>query len=252
VAYLPKSEVAVRLWHGVHSRRGRKIRSAAQWVILNTRGIARANILQRSRFVKEFERVQVTSRAGLRNWLDANHARSESVWLVTFKKHVVDKHVPWDEIVEEALCFGWIDSLPRKLDQDRTMLLLSPRRPGSPWSRLNKQRVEKLLAANQMMPPGLVAIQQAKADGSWTIYDEVEDLIIPDDLAAGLAENETAAANFHAFSDSSKKGILWWIKSAKRPATRAQRIADTVRLAQHNIRANHSEAQAFDRKRHQG
>lgn len=188
--------------------------------------------------MKEFERVQIENRAELRAWLQANHARSESIWLVSYKKHVPDKYVSWDEIVEEALCFGWIDSLPRKLDANRSMLLLSPRRPASPWSRLNKQRVERLLVAGLIMPPGLVAIEQARQDGSWTIYDEVEDLIIPDDLAEALAANETAAHYFYAFSDSSKKGILWWLKSAKQAVTRQKRIADTVRLAQHNIRAN--------------
>ncbi len=195
--------------------------------------------------MKDFERVQIESRAELRAWLQANHTRLASIWLVTFKKHVADRHVTWDEIVEEVLCFGWIDSLPRKLDADRTMLLLSPRRSGSPWSRLNKQRIERLMAANLMMPPGLAAIEQAKQDGSWTVYDEIEDLIIPDDLAAALAKNATAARHFFAFSDSSKKGILWWIKSAKRPATRRQRISETVCLAQHNLRANFPEARAF-------
>lgn len=198
--------------------------------------------------MKEFERVQIESRAELRVWLETNHTRTESIWLVTFKKHIPDKYVAWDDIVEEALCFGWIDSVRRKLDADRTMLLLSPRRPGSPWSGLNKQRVERLLTANLMRPPGQAAIDQAQQDDSWTIYDDIEDLIIPDDLAAALAPNEAAARHFHAFSDSSKKAILWWIKSAKKPATRHKRIAETVRLAQHNIRANHPEAQAFKRK----
>lgn len=201
--------------------------------------------------MKEFERVQIKKRAELRTWLEANHTRSESIWLVTFKKHVADKYVPWDDVVEEALCFGWSDSLPHKLDADRSMLLLSPRRPGSPWSRLNKQHVERLQTANLAIPPGLAAIEQAKKDGSWTIYDEIEDLIIPDDLASALAENETAAGHFQAFSDSSKKGILRWIKSARQPATRQKRIAETVQLAQHSVRANHPEARAFDRQKGQ-
>jgi uncharacterized protein YdeI (YjbR/CyaY-like superfamily) len=198
--------------------------------------------------MKEFEHVQIESRADLRAWLEANHTRTESIWLVKFKKHVPDKYVPWEEIVQEALCFGWIDSRTRRLDDDRTRFLLSPRRPGSPWSRLNKQHVEKMLAEGLMRPPGLAAIEQAKQDGSWTIYDEIEDLVIPDDLAAALAENEEAARHFHAFNDSSKKGILWWIKSAKRPATRQKRIAETVALAQHDVRANYPEAQAFKRR----
>jgi len=198
--------------------------------------------------MKDYQRVPIESRAELRAWLEANHATTESIWLVMFKKHVAGKYVSRDDVVEEALCFGWIDSLTRKLDADRMMVLLSPRRPGSRWSRLNKQRVEKLLADDLMAPPGLAAIERAKEDGSWTIFDEIEDLIIPSDLAAELAGNEMAARNFHAFNDSSKKAILWWIKSAKRAATRQRRIADTVRLAEHNVRAGHPESREFERR----
>lgn len=188
---------------------------------------------------KEFPKVQVESRVELRQWLADNHATAETVWLVTFKKQVPEKYVPYDDVVEEVICFGWIDSLPRKLDEERTMLMLSPRRKGSPWSRVNKNRVEKLLAAGLIMPAGQAKIDQAKADGTWTIYDEVEDLIIPDDLAATFAQNEIAKTNFDNFSPSSRKGILWWIKSAKRAPTRAKRIAETVDLAAQNIKANH-------------
>lgn len=198
--------------------------------------------------MKEFEQVQVESRAELRTWLQSNHMRTESIWLVTYKKHVPDKYVSWDEIVREALCFGWIDSLPRKLDADRSMLLLSPRRPGSPWSGRNKRHIEELLAQEKMTPAGLAIIERAKQDGSWTVYDEIEALVIPRDLEQALAEDDTAVANFNAFTDSSKKGILWWIKSAKRPQTRQKRIAETAFLAAHNIRANHPEARAFKRQ----
>ena len=201
--------------------------------------------------MKDFEHVQVESRAELRAWLQANHTQTESIWLVTFKKHVPDKYVSWDDVVEEALSFGWIDSRTRKLDADRTMLRLSPRRPGSPWSRLSKQRVDKLLAANLITPAGMAAIEQAKQDGSWTIYDEIEDLIIPPDLAAALAEDDEAGRNFQAFGDSSKKSILWWIKSAKQPTTRSNRVAETVWLAHHNIKANYPEANAFKRQQAQ-
>jgi uncharacterized protein YdeI (YjbR/CyaY-like superfamily) len=198
--------------------------------------------------MKEFEHVQIENRAELRAWLEANHTRTEGIWLVKFKKHIPDTYVTWDEVVEEALCYGWIDSRTRKLDRDRTMLLLSPRRPGSPWSRRNKEHVERLLAAGLMMPPGLAAIEQAKEDGSWTVYDEIEDLVIPDDLAAALAQNEAAATHFGAFGDSSKKRILWWIKTAKRLKTRQKRIAETVELAEHNVEANSPQAQAYKRQ----
>jgi len=198
--------------------------------------------------MSEFERVQIESSAELRNWLEANQTRTEGIWLVIFKKHVPDKYVPWQAVVEEALCYGWIDSRTRRVDEDRTMYLLSPRRPGSPWSRRNKQTVEKLLAEGRMQPPGQALIEQAKQDGSWTIYDEIEELVIPDDLAAALAENEEAARHFRAFSHPSKKNILWWIKCAKRPETRRKRIAETVELAQHGLRADHPEAQTFKRQ----
>jgi len=200
------------------------------------------------KIMKEFERVEINSRAELRSWLTANHTQIESIWLVTYKKQLPDKYVPWDDIVEEVLCFGWIDSVPRRLDEERTMLLLSPRRKGSPWSRINKQRIEKLLAADLIMPPGLAAIDQAKQDGSWSIYDEVEELIMPPDLASTLSKNAAARTHFEEFSDSSKKGILWWIKSAKRDTTRQKRIDETVLLAAHNVRANHPEAKAAKQK----
>lgn len=187
---------------------------------------------------KAYPQIEVTSRAEWRAWLEAHYSRAEGIWLVTYKQHCGERYVPYDAIVEEALCFGWIDSLPRKLDRDRTQLYISPRRPGSPWSRLNQQRVQRLIKQGQMTAAGQDKIDQAQKDGSWSIYDEVEDLIIPPDLAAALQANEPAQGYFQAFSNSAKKGILWWIKSAKRPATREQRIEKTVRLAAENIKAN--------------
>lgn len=187
--------------------------------------------------MKDFEQVEVTSRAAWRNWLADHHQQPESIWLVTYKKHTGDRYLAYDAIVEEALCFGWIDSLPRRLDEDRTMLLLSPRQPKSLWSKLNKTRVAQLIANGLMMPAGIEKIQQAKADGSWIFLDDVEALVIPEDLAAALAENATAAKYFEGFSPSAKKGILQWIKMAKREQTRQQRIEKTVTLAAQNKRA---------------
>lgn len=189
--------------------------------------------------MKDKEKVYVNSRTEWRNWLTENYEQTDGIWLVTYKKHVPDKYVTYDEIVEEALCFGWVDSLPRKLDADRSMLYISPRRKGSPWSRLNKTRVAKLTEAGLMTSAGQALIDQAQEDGTWTIYDAAEDLIIPDDLQAALDANPTAKEHFEAFSDSSKKGILWWIISAKRDATRQKRIKETVDLAEQNIKANH-------------
>ena len=123
--------------------------------------------------------VEVRSRAELRAWLDAHHGGSAGVWVVTFKKHVIDVHVSAVDVCEEALCFGWIDSVPRALDADRSMLLITPRRPKSAWSRVNKDRVERLLAAGAMSPAGLAAVAAAQASGTWSALDAVEALELP-------------------------------------------------------------------------
>ena len=188
--------------------------------------------------MKQFEQVEVTSRDQWRSWLTNNHTQINSIWLVTYKKHTGSRYLPYDAIVEEALCFGWIDSLPRKLAADRTMLLLSPRRPKSPWSKLNKDRVTKMLSQGLMTSAGQEKIDQAKTDGSWAFLDDVEALIIPKDLAAALDINSQAKKYFEAFSPSSKKGILQWIKTAKQASTRATRITKTVELAAQNVKAN--------------
>lgn len=173
-----------------------------------------------------------------RDWLSENHPRSEGVWLITYKKASGKADLAYDEAVEEALCFGWIDSKPGKLDEERSMLWVAPRKPGSNWSRSNKERVERLLAAGLMAPAGLEKVEAAKADGSWNALDAVEALEIPPDLAEALAAYPNAARHFEAFPRSVKRGILEWILNAKKPETRARRIEETARLADENIRAN--------------
>jgi uncharacterized protein YdeI (YjbR/CyaY-like superfamily) len=187
---------------------------------------------------KQCQQVQVESRQQWRTWLEQNHTRKDGIWLVTFKKHCGDRYLSNDDIVEEALCFGWIDSLPRKLDDDRTMLWLAPRQPGSNWSKVNKDRIEKMIATGLMAPAGLEKIEAARQDGSWNALDAIEALEIPPDLAAAFAELDAAQENFEAFPRSAKRGILEWIANAKRPETRAKRVQETARLAQDNIRAN--------------
>ena len=137
----------------------------------------------------------------------------------------------YDDAVEEALCFGWIDSTVNRLDADRFKQLMTPRKPGGTWSRSNKERVTRLIAQGLMTPAGLAAIEAAKANGSWTLLDDVEDLIVPPDLAAALEEVPAAAAYVAGLSDSLKRQLLYRIASAKRPETRAKRIAETVRAA---------------------
>ena len=142
------------------------------------------------------------------------------------------------ESVEEALCFGWIDSKGNKLDDERSMVWFVPRKAKTGWSKLNKERIEKLIKAKLMMPAGLAKINAAKKDGSWNALDAVEALEIPSDLAEAFLKNETARGYFEAFPRSVKRAILEWISSAKKPETRAKRIEETVTKAEQNIRAN--------------
>jgi uncharacterized protein YdeI (YjbR/CyaY-like superfamily) len=187
---------------------------------------------------EHLEQLEITSRAELRKWLSANHERTASVWLITWKKADLVRHVPYDAVVEELLCFGWVDSLPRKLDEQRSMLLISPRKAKSNWSKVNRDRVERLLADGLMHPPGLKLVDEAKARGTWDALDAVEALTVPEDLLAALASVSGAGENFANFPKSAKRGILEWISNAKQPATRAKRVAETARLAAQNIRAN--------------
>lgn len=182
--------------------------------------------------------IHPATRAEWRAWLEQNHARGAGVWLISAKKGSDQPRVAYDEAVEEALCFGWIDSKPRALDDQRSMLWFAPRKPRTGWSRLNKQRVERLIAAGQMTPAGMAKVAAARQDGSWSALDAVEALEIPPDLASALAAYPAAQAHFDAFPRSAKRGILEWIAAAKTPATRAKRVAETARLAQDNQRAN--------------
>lgn len=182
--------------------------------------------------------VHPLRRAEWRAWLEHNHTRKEGVWLVTYKKSTGKPRVEYEESVEEALCFGWIDSKGNKLDDERTLLWFAPRKAGSNWSASNKERVERLVAAGLMTPAGLAKIEAAKADGSWNALDSVEALEIPPDLETALRSYSAAGQNFEAFPRSVKRTILEWIANAKRPETRAKRIGETARLAQDNIRAN--------------
>lgn len=180
------------------------------------------------------ETVVPRSRSEWRNWLVDNHDRSAGVWLMYFKRHTGEPTVTYDEVVEEVLCFGWIDSRVKTVDDRCYLQWMTPRKPGSVWSKVNKARIEKLIAEGQMTPAGLKAIDAARADGSWTLLDAAEDLRVAPDLQAALDALPPAADNFAAFSRTAKRNILWWIESARRAETRARRIAETVAAAAEN------------------
>lgn len=183
------------------------------------------------------ERVHPETVADWAVWLEANHTRG-GVWFVSWKRHTGRATVSYDDAVTEALRFGWIDSLGRRLDDDRTMLWFSPRRSGSGWSRPNKQRIARLEAEGRLEPPGRALIERAKADGTWTLLDDVEDLIVPDDLAAAFGEHPGSRERWDGFPPSARRAILEWIVQAKRAPTRARRVAETARRAAQGERAN--------------
>ncbi|MDX2243828.1 MAG: YdeI/OmpD-associated family protein [Leptolyngbyaceae cyanobacterium bins.302] len=182
--------------------------------------------------------IHPETRAAWRSWLAQNHTRTEGVWLISYKKATGKSRFDYDAAVEEALCFGWIDSKPNKLDEARSLLWFAPRKRGTGWSKINKERVERLLEQGLMMPAGLAKVEAAKADGSWNALDAIEALEIPPDLEQALASYAAAQQNFEAFPKSVKRGILEWIATAKKPETRAKRIAETAELAAKNQRAN--------------
>jgi uncharacterized protein YdeI (YjbR/CyaY-like superfamily) len=183
------------------------------------------------------EQVYVADRAAWRRWLGKEHARSPGIWLVFDKKSSRPDRLAYGDAVEEALCFGWIDSLVRGIDDARYAQLFTRRKPKSTWSRSNKVRVERLLAEGLMAAAGLASIELAKANGSWESLDAVEAFVMPDDLVTALAAVPRAPENFAAFAPSARKAYLHWISQAVRPETRAQRIAKVVELAAANVRA---------------
>ena len=181
--------------------------------------------------------VHADDRATWRAWLEANHATAAGAWLVTWRARSGRIRLDYEDAVEEALCFGWIDSTGGYLDDERGRQYYAPRKPRSPWAATNKARVERLIAAGRMAPAGLAAIERAKANGSWEVLDSVERLEVPADLAAALQAHPPAEANFRAFPPSARKMLLGWIALARRPETRAARIAKTAEAAARNERA---------------
>lgn len=169
-------------------------------------------------------------------WLEAHHRTSPGVWLVTYRTATGLPRVGYDEAVSEALCWGWIDSVTRVFDDQRTLLRFTPRKPGSVWARSNKDRLVRLEAEGRIEPAGRAVLEAARADGSWTLLDGAEALEVPADLAEALSRLPDARPNFEAFPAGERKQILGWIALAKTPATRARRIDETARNVQQNLR----------------
>jgi uncharacterized protein YdeI (YjbR/CyaY-like superfamily) len=168
------------------------------------------------------------TRAAWRRWLEANHGSTRGVWLVSWRRTTGRPAVPYEQAVEESLCFGWIDSTVTILDDERSLQLMTPRKPRSTWTRLNRERVARLDAEGRMSAAGRRAVEVARANGWWTILDPVEDLLEPVDLAAALDAVPPARVSWDGFPPSARKQLLWWVISAVKPETRSRRIATII------------------------
>ncbi len=182
--------------------------------------------------------VEVKNRAEWRRWLSRNGTTSSGIWLTIHKKGSTSGSLSYDAAVEEALCFGWIDSKPGTLDDERYKLWMAPRKPKSAWPALNKTCAVRLMADGRITEAGFAAIQLAKGNGAWDALNASDALIVPDDLSAALRGVRGARAYWDAFPPGVRKQILEWINTARRPETRAKRVEETARLAGENVRAN--------------
>ena len=184
----------------------------------------------------DYPAFRARSRGTWRAWLSRNHQKSSGIWLVFPKKASGLATISYNDAVEEALCFGWIDGLLRPIDDTYYKQMFTPRKPKSAWAPSNKARVERLVAQRLMTPAGLAAIEMAKANGSWTTYDAAASLKMPAPLRAALSANARAQKRWPLFTDSQRRQFLYWLASAKRDETRARRIAEIVSMVSKGIR----------------
>ena len=178
-----------------------------------------------------YPQVYLKDRKALRAWLAKNHDKSSGIWLIYYKKGSGTQRLDYNDAVEEALCYGWIDSLMQPLDDERYLQLFTPRKPKSRWSKTNKERVERLVNSGLMTPIGMAKIEAARKDGSWAQLDHVDKLELPPDLKKAMKGKKDAEKNFRAFTPGKQKQLLYWLNDAKREETRAKRIAVIVKAA---------------------
>ncbi len=185
---------------------------------------------------EEIETFYPSTQTEWREWLQENHLSKQSVWLIYYKKKSKIPSLSWSEAVDEALCFGWIDSTARPIDDEKYMQFFTKRKPNSVWSKINKDKVEKLIAAGKMNQAGFESIEKAKQNGSWTILDSVEELTVPKDLEAAFQANEGSKDFFMSLSKSVRKAILQWLVIAKQQTTRQKRINEIAELATQKLK----------------
>ena len=187
--------------------------------------------------MKTKEELYFRNAAEWREWLHENHHISTGVELIFYRVSSEFESMRWEEAVQVAICYGWIDSTVRRIDDERRKQTYTPRKDKSVWSKLNKTYIEKLIQEKLMHESGLAKIETAKQNGSWTSNDAVENHEIPEDLQAAFDKNKTASSNYQNFSPSYRKSYLYWLSSAKRPETRSARIVEIIRLCEENIKS---------------
>lgn len=180
---------------------------------------------------QEIEEFYPETKQHWRKWLEKNHIRKDAVWLIFYKKHTAKPTVNWSDAVDEALCFGWIDSKAETIDDNTFRQYFCKRKPNSTWSKINKQKIDNLTAKGLMTQAGFKVIDIAKQNGSWVILDEVEELIIPQDLEEAFTKLDNSKEYFSSLSKSKKKVLLQWIALAKTDSTRQKRIYEIVENA---------------------
>ncbi|MEM9734120.1 MAG: YdeI/OmpD-associated family protein [Pseudomonadota bacterium] len=183
----------------------------------------------------QFEKIEITSSAQLRDWLEENYVSEASYWLVTHKRSEGAKYVSVQQVLDELIAFGWIDGIRRKLDDTRTMQLISKRKVQH-WSRSYKDRAAKLIEDGHMHQAGLASIEEGKSNGLWHFMDDVDALITPDDLVAALQNYPPAATHFDAYPDGYKRNVLRWLKLAKTDKTRQKRLSEIATTSKINGR----------------
>ncbi|MGI9647517.1 MAG: YdeI/OmpD-associated family protein [Acidimicrobiia bacterium] len=181
-----------------------------------------------SSFDSGLREVHPKTRAGWRSWLQRNHANSDGVWLIYYRASTGRRRLSWEDAVREALCFGWIDSKVKPIDDERYKQIFTPRKPRSVWSKVNKQHIADLIEAGLMTDAGLRAVDVAKKNGAWSLLEPVDALIVPPELEAALRRSKPAREAYEALSKPAKRSVLYSLYSAKREDTRAKRLAKAI------------------------
>ena len=179
-------------------------------------------------FDSKLREIHPKTRAGWRSWLQKNHAKCDGVWLIYYRASTGKRRLSWEDAVREALCFGWIDSKVKPIDDERYKQIFTPRKPRSVWSKINKQYIAELIEAELMTDAGLRAVDIAKQNGAWSLLEPVDALIVPAELESALQKSKRAREAYEALSKPAKRSMLYSLYSAKREDTRARRLAEAL------------------------